>query len=52
MTLAASYKYQGDYYWNNLNLEVRCGSQLIAEKRVESPVGDGPTITQPDNVAG
>jgi hypothetical protein len=51
MTLAVSYKYQGDYYWNYLNLEVRCGSQLIAEKRVDL-LWEGTPITRPDNVTG
>lgn len=35
MTVAADYDYQGDYYENFLSFEVRCGSQLIASKKVE-----------------
>lgn len=51
MTLAVSYRYVGDYYWNYLNLELRCGSQVIAEKRIDL-LWNGPPITRPDNVTG
>jgi hypothetical protein len=51
MTLAVSYEYAGDYYWNYLNLELRCASQLIAEKRIDL-LWNGPPITQPDNMKG
>jgi hypothetical protein len=34
MTVAVDYIYQGDYYTNYLNLEIRCGSRLVAEERI------------------
>lgn len=51
MTLAVSYKYVGDYYWNSLNVELRCGSRIVAEKRIDN-LWDASPITRPDNVTG
>ena len=51
MTLAVSYTYQGDYYINTLSLDLRCENRVIAEKRIDLQ-GNGPPITQPDNLTG
>jgi carboxypeptidase family protein len=51
LTLGVSYAYVGDYYMNYLNVELRCGSQVITEKRVRL-LWEGPPVTEPDNVIG
>ena len=34
MTAKVTYQYQGDYYWNYLNVEIRCESRLVVEERI------------------
>jgi hypothetical protein len=51
MTLGVTYAYVGDYYWNTLNVEIRCDTQLIAERRFDL-LWNGPPIVRPENTRG
>jgi hypothetical protein len=51
LTLNVDYRYVGDYYVNYLNVDVRCGSTVVLEKRVMKIWENPPTIL-PDGVTG
>ncbi len=51
-----NYQYTGDYYPNSLDVEVRCGSSIIAKKRAYyygyGSTGATRPVILPDNIAG
>jgi hypothetical protein len=51
LTLLADYTYVGDYYFNDLTVQIRCGSTVIVEKHFRKQ-SDAPPFILPDNVRG
>jgi Carboxypeptidase regulatory-like domain len=51
LTLTVNYAYVGDYYGNSLTLDIRCGSRVVAEKKLLKG-GYAPPTVVPDNIVG